>query len=87
MKRRVYDDDDGRTIADMSDVGTQPMLVPRLLKKRKAEEESAASPENAISKNERRGFVLGALCAALLIGAVFLGVIAAAIALMLTVWK
>ncbi len=88
-KQRVYDDDDGRTIADMTDVGAHPVIAPRFSKRRKEhpEEAHSSAPENPISRSERRGFVWGALSAALLIGAVFMTVIAAAIAIMLLVWK
>ena len=33
MKNRTYDDDDGRVIADMSDLRRQPMVLPRLSKR------------------------------------------------------
>ena len=31
---RIYEDDDGRTVADMSDIEPQPMLIPRIYKRR-----------------------------------------------------
>ena len=31
---RIYEDDDGRTIADMSGIEPQPMLIPRIRKRR-----------------------------------------------------
>lgn len=88
-KQRVYDDDDGRTIADMTDVGAHPVIAPRFSKRKKEQPEGADSsaPENPISRSERRGFVWGALSAALLIGAVFMIGIALAIVAMLLIWK
>ena len=31
---RIYEDDDGRTVADMSGIEPQPMLIPRIHKRR-----------------------------------------------------
>ena len=41
-KKRTYQDDDGRTIADMSGVGPSPMLFPRMPKKATPQEPSPA---------------------------------------------
>ncbi|MCR5781521.1 MAG: hypothetical protein K6G90_02170 [Clostridia bacterium] len=84
MKNRGYEDDDGRTIADMSDVSRQPLILPRLPKKQKPAENE---PETDLSKNERRAYVRGALGAGLAIGGVFVAAGAAVIALLLAVWK
>ena len=32
--KRIYEDDDGRTVADMSGLEPQPMLIPRIHKRR-----------------------------------------------------
>lgn len=88
MKNREYNDDDGRTVADMSDVTRQPLILPRLPKKKKTEgSEAQDAPEAEISKEERRAYVRGAIGAGLAIGGVFIAAGAAVIALLLAVWK
>ena len=84
MKKRGYEDDDGRTVADMSDVSRQPLILPRLPKKQKPAENE---PETELSENERRAYVRGAIGAGLAIGGVFVAAGAAVIALLLAVWK
>ena len=71
--KRVYDDDDGRTVADMSGVERPRLLVPRLPKREKPDRNGSASEgeRQQLSKDEGRAYVFGALGAALLIGAVF----------------
>ena len=64
MARRKYDDDDGRTIADMN-VDGMPWYRPP----RPQGEGQADQPK--LSKRETRSVVLGALAAALLVCAVF----------------
>ena len=88
-KRRDDFEDDGRTIADMSDTGRMPLLIPhRLPGKRDRKEESGQTrPESPFSRDEQKGAAWGALSAALLIGAVFMAGIAAAIWIMILVWK
>ena len=90
MKKQDYDDD-GRTIADMSDVGQTPILLPRLPKRKKnaapETEQSAPQPELQLTDEERRSYIGGALGAALLIGGVFIAVGAVAIALLLLLWR
>ena len=39
-KKRTYEDDDGRTIADMSGLEPMPMLFPRIPKAKKESEEA-----------------------------------------------
>jgi len=71
------EDDDGRTIADMSSL-EQPRIFP--LRKKKASEHSEREgkhnrpwePETPFSKEDRRAYVLAAVASALLIAAVFL---------------
>ena len=81
-KKKVYDDDDGRTIVDMSDVDPMPMLLPRF--KKGKQEQSPTSRE--FSKDDRRAVVIGAMGAALLIGAIFVAAAAIVICLMLFAW-
>ena len=76
-RNRPYDDDDGRSIADMSGV-ERPRLfsVPRRQKADKAEEpqpDSRPAWENiSMSKSDRRAFIRGALGASLLIALAFI---------------
>lgn len=77
MKERSYKDDDGRTIADMSNVTRQPLLFPRLPRRRPpvpAEDPARESPSEPVvlNREERRWAVLGAMKAALLIALAFL---------------
>ena len=87
MKKRVYDDDDGRTVADMSGIERQPLLLPRFRRKQRDGEEDAPAPEEEWSREDRRAVILGSIGAVLLIGVVFLAAAAAVIALLLTVWR
>lgn len=75
-----YDDDDGRTIADMSGVERQAMFLPRVPRRdllrppqqeRPAEEERPWE-ETGLSREERRWYILGAMKAAMLIALVFI---------------
>ena len=75
---KQYDDDDGRTIVDMSDVDPMPMLLPRFRRKEKAQSE--------MSKEDRRAVLLGSIGAVLLIGAVFVAAAAIVIWVMTLVW-
>ena len=98
-KKKVYDDDDGRTIADMSGVAPQPLLIPRLphaerkerVQKREAqggeEDQPWEAEQNAMSKEERRWYVLGALKAALLIALAFIAAFGLLIVLLILAWR
>ncbi len=79
--KKEYDDDDGRTIADMSFLDGQYRLFRR--KKRKPEDENA--PTEMMSKEERRMYIGGAMSAALLIGLIFLGGLALVILIIDTI--
>ena len=89
MKKRTFEDD-GRTIADMSNVER-----PNLFLFRGPHREEPAAPEAPaddarqevpLTGEERRSFMAGALTAAALIAAVFIAAGAVAIALMLAFW-
>ena len=76
MAKKVYDDDDGRVIADMSGVES-PYRFRRSPKPpaRSQEPQDEARPDrpwesakDAMSRQDRRLYILGALKAALLIG-------------------
>ncbi len=72
MKRNKNDfEDDGRTIADMSEISRPPLLIPRIpgLEKKK-EGQTANRPD--LNRSEERGVIAGALAAALLIALAFI---------------
>ena len=83
MAKKVYDDDDGRTIADMSGLDFPGAFSFRGVRPKKPEPEREGDrSENAdrpweakkdqFSKSERRMAILGALKAAMLIGAAYI---------------
>ena len=81
FKKKQYDDDDGRVIADMSDVGRQPLIIPRFDHFNKSErrdmgreKETEKRPEYEVqyTGEERRAMIGGTLAAALLVGGVFI---------------
>ena len=82
MKKKSYEDDDGRTVADMSELERMPLFLPRFPKRKKWEGES----ELQMSRSERRATVLAALGAALAIAAVFAAAAAGIIALLILLW-
>ena len=78
-KDRIHEDDDGRTIADMSDLGRPSPFGFRKVERpapRREEPPSAdepwREPEPIMTPEERRWYILGALKAALLIGLAFI---------------
>ncbi len=81
-KERQFEDDDGRTIVDMSEVDPMPVLLPRF-RRRKDEVPS----EQQMSKEDRRAVMLGAIGAVLLIGAVFIVAAAIVIFVMTKIWS
>lgn len=88
MARKQYDDDDGRTIADMSGVSA-PSLFGHLPKRKAAPEQElpdVPSMESEISKEERRWYILGAMKAALLIGFAFIAGLGLVILLLMAIW-
>ena len=94
-KKKIYDDDDGRTIADMSalDAPRGSLFSPMKKRSRTAgpEAEMSDRPENPagdrISKEDRRVYIFAALRAALLIAAVFICGLGLAIWLLLKLWS
>ena len=98
-RKKEWDDDDGRTIASMSDVGRQNLFIPR---KPIREERRQNVPEteydrsqkdrpweqsDQFSKQERRWYALGALKAALLIAMAFIVGLGLAILIMILIWS
>jgi|LSQX01.3.fsa_nt_gb hypothetical protein len=96
MSKKFYDDDDGRTIADMSGLDRPPMFIPKFPKRDSSEKnheitERAETNErpwenNEMPREERKAYVLGALKATLIIVGVFLAGIAITIWIMLAFW-
>ena len=91
-KKRTYQDDDGRTIADMSGVGPSPMLFPRMPKKATPQEPSPAADrpwesQEPCTPEQRRAARGGALKAAMLIAGVFIAAGAVAILAMQLIWN
>ena len=81
-RARTYADDDGRTVADMSGVEPQPLLIPRIRKRRDraelrepdvpAPDDRPWEPGDTLTREERGAAVRGALKAGLLIALAFL---------------
>ena len=86
-ERKQYPDDDGRTVADMSGIERQPLIIPRFKKRRSASTEEENQPEIQLTKQERASYAFGALSASLLIAAVFVVVFAVVIFLLVMFWK
>lgn len=76
-KKRDYDDDDGRVIADMSGL---EMGIP---KKQRQDHRK----EIQMTKEERRFYILGALKAGLLVALAFLVGLGLVVGLLLLLWK
>ena len=94
MKRepREYEDDDGRTVADMSEVHRRNVFLPRGTHQEspKCENEKNESTSNQnppLNRKETRSFIMGALSAGLLIALVFIIGLGLAIAIMLLIWN
>ena len=94
---RIYEDDDGRTVADMSGIEPQPMLIPRIRRRRdRADFREPDAPaandrpwdtSGELSREERNAAIGGALKAGLLIGLTFLAAGALVIIAMQTIWS
>ena len=83
MARR-YDDDDGRTVADMSGLERPSLLG---IRQRRREEKPAEGQDLDLDRSERRAMVRGALSAGLLIAVVFALCFALLILLLQLVWR
>ena len=77
-EKRIYDDDDGRTIADMSGVTRRNLLGIRLPESAAVEHPESAKRSDRpwdtsgqLSRREKWSFIWGAVSAGLLIGAPF----------------
>ena len=85
-KRKTYDDDDGRTIADMSGVSNPNAIVYRGSGKKHRRNSEGEEPTQPFTTEERRMYVFAALRASLLIAAVFIIGLGAAILAMILLW-
>ena len=88
-KRKVYDDDDGRTIADMGDISRPATFVPRRERPQRQEREDSSPDkehEEPFTREERRMYVFAALKASLLIGGAFIVGLGAVVLIMVLVW-
>lgn len=92
---KQYEDDDGRTIADMSELSGRPnLLLGGLadgLRRKKPEPTAPGRPSrpwenNAFTPKERRMAILGALKASLLVGMAYVLGLGAIILLMILFW-
>ena len=95
MKRkpREYEDDDGRIVADMSEVHHRNLFIPRSNphqenpERENEKNESASNQSPPLNRKETRSFIMGALSAGLLIALVFIIGLGLAIAIMLLIWN
>ncbi len=81
MARRPVEDDDGRTVADMSEVRRPSALLPHPGPWKKAQAPDPPPQKVRMDPRERRAMLRGALSAAVLIGLIFAACFAALIAL------
>ncbi len=93
MARRneVYEDDDGRTVADMSDLSRPSLFLPRKSGRRKdmgpPEDESSSQPRQDWDPKDRRLYIFGALRAGLLIALIYFLGFGLLIGLLLLIWN
>lgn len=75
-KKRVYDDDDGRTIADMTGVSGPNLFVPRSSGRKELQEPVKESrqpwEDTGFSRKERFMLVMGAMKATMLIALAYI---------------
>ena len=92
-KKRTYQDDDGRTIADMSGIEPSPMLFPRRPKNEgrsqtpQSDSDRPWEGQEQFTDEQRRAAMGGALKAAMLIAGVFIAAGAVAILVMQLIWN
>ena len=92
-KKRTYQDDDGRTIADMSGIEPSPMLSLRRPKKEgrpqtpQSDSDRPWEGQEQFTDEQRRAAMGGALKAAMLIAGVFIAAGAVAILVMQLIWN
>lgn len=92
MAKKQYDDDDGRSFADMSQIERPNFFsLGRMPERRERDEERPRKPqvpavEDEMTKQERRWYVLGTLKASLLIGLAYVVGLGLLILLMVSFW-
>lgn len=94
-KRKVYEDDDGRTIADMSGVSRPSAFLPRREKAPRQENREDSQKggflieENTqpFTREERRMYIFAALRASMLIAGAFIVGLGAVILIMILAWS
>ena len=98
-KKKVYEDDDGRTIADMSGITRPRMFIPSHVERDRMKPVTQESvddrkenrpwekEDDLMTPRERRWYVLGALKAALLIALTFIAGLGLLIAVLIWVWR
>ena len=84
-KDDFYEEDDGRTIADMSGIERQPTVLPHFHRKRNDRPWESAAGE--LTREERNAAIRGALKAGLLIAGVYILAAAALIVAMQLLWS
>lgn len=76
MSKRTFDDDDGRSYADMGGVERRNIFLPRLSHKNEVRLEQSKPEKSAegyeFTKNETRSIINGAVAAGLLIALYFI---------------
>lgn len=96
-EHRLPDDDDGRTIADMSGISAPSLFRPRNVlaqqepERRKPDQKEhcrndRAQEDRGMSRKERRMYVLGAMKAAMLLALAYLAGLGVVIFLLLKLW-
>ena len=92
-KDDFYEEDDGRTIADMSGIERQPTFLPHFHRKRSdfsapdANDRPWESAAGELTREERNAAIHGALKAGLLIAGVYILAAAALIVAMQLLWS
>ena len=90
--KKTYDDDDGRTIADMSGVDRQSVFSGLFVglrfggsreRRRRGKADAGQGGQQMMDREERRGYIFGAMSAAIVIALIILAVFAIAILLIL----
>lgn len=95
--KKIYPDDDGHTIADMSEVRPQPLIFPRIPHKKQKQlvipinadfdEKPWEKNKDIMSKEDRRMYIFQALKASLFIAMTYIVGLGAFILLIIFVWS
>ncbi len=90
MAKKTYDDDDGRSFADMSQL-ERPSLFGHLSERRERKKSPSGASHNPyaedeMTREERRWYIFGAMKASLLIGLAYVVGLGLLILLMVSLW-